>query len=41
MGGFLVSVWCCVASITCRYGLVCVGVLFSLFGVFLVVAMPS
>jgi len=32
--------WCCVASITCGYGLVCVGVLVSLFGVFLVVAIP-
>ena len=27
LGGSLVSAWCCVASITCGYGLVCVGVL--------------
>ena len=30
LGGSLVSAWCCVASITCGYGLVCVGVLLFL-----------
>ena len=37
-GGSLVSAWCCVASLTCVYGLVCVCVPpFSVFVMFMAI----